>query len=83
MKKVLRVRFIEETTGPYRTYYMQYKKWFFWKTNVVSVGGSPAGVLYDKIYSYTKEGCLAKNLRHMSLHKDFVTVVEYPTIKKY
>ena len=65
------------------TYYMQYKKWFFWKTNFVAIGGSPAGVAYDKIYSESKDECLSKNLRHMSLCKDFVSVIEYPTIKKY
>jgi hypothetical protein len=80
--KTLKVRFIEETNEPYRIYYMEYKKCFFWKTNWVTLG-TPSGVAHDRIYSHTKEGCLVKNLRHMSLHKDFVTIIEYPTIKKY
>lgn len=80
--KTLKVRFIEETNQSHITHYMEYKKWFFWKTNWVTFD-SPSGVAQDRIYSHTKEGCLVKNLRHMSLHKDFVTIIEYPTIKKY
>lgn len=81
MKKRLKIRFIEVNGGPYVMYYMVYKKWFIWRTNWVAVGGSPAGVAYDKIYSHNKELCLAKNLRHMSLCKDYLTIIECPTIK--
>lgn len=83
MKNTLKIRFVEVIGDSYSTYYMEYKKLFFWRTNMVMIGGSPAGVAYDRIYSVSKDKCLAQNLHFMSLCKDYVNIIEYPTIKKY
>ena len=83
MKRRLKIRFVEVELSNYSVFYMEYKKLFFWKTNWVAIGGSTSGVAYDRIYSAAKPKCLAKNLQHMSLCKDYLKITEYPTIKIY
>jgi hypothetical protein len=83
MKNTLKIRFIETIGDSYSTYHIEYKKWFFWRTNWVAIGGSPAGVAYDRIYSASKDKCLAQNLHFMGLCKDYLNIIEFPSIKKY
>ena len=81
--KTLRIRFIEVPGGNKTLYEIQVKKWNGWQTQGYSVNMG-YGWFYELYTDTNKENLLNTVLdKEFKTVKKFVTIIEYPTLKRY
>ena len=81
--KTLKIRFIEIPGGNKTFYEIQVKKWNGWQTQGYSVDMGYGG-FYELYTDTSKENLLNTVLdKEFKTVKKFVTIIEYPTLKRY
>ena len=81
--KTLKIRFIELRGSSQTEYEIQVKKWHGWKTQGYSVDMGYGG-FYELYTDVSKENLLNTVLdKEFKTVKKFITIIEYPTLKRY
>jgi hypothetical protein len=82
MKKI-KIRFIERC-NPAKDYLIQKKTWLGWKHICYSQGTCTGDSIRYMYCKDTKEELLQEVLEHhYEIDKRFVTIIEYPMLKRY
>ena len=82
MKKI-KIRFIERG-NPAKDYLIQKKTWLGWKHIGYLQGTCTGDSIWYLYCKDTKEELLQEVLEHhYEIDRRFVTIIEYPTLKKY
>jgi hypothetical protein len=81
--KTLKIRFIELPAGNQTRYELQIKKWYGWKIQGYLIDLGYGGV-YEFYTSKNKEELLNIVLgKEFNTTKNFIRIIEYPSLKRY